>query len=176
MPGDRVALILPSGRAMACFLLAVMASYIVVPLSVSAPVQTLAEALSRSEVRCVVGGTKAITVAAAASLPVVSVGPGLQHEDLPRGSAPRIWMAMESTCLLLQTSGTTAVPKIVPFTFMRLWESGTALADSMALTTDDTGLGCMPLHHVGGIVCNLFATLAAGLLILTPPSLGLPVL
>ena len=33
---------------------------------------------------------------------------------------------------------------------------------SMGLGPDDVGLGAMPLHHVGGIACNLFTPLVCG--------------
>ena len=64
--------------------------------------------------------------------------------------------------LILSTSGTTGNPKGVPFSLERLLASGRALADSMDLGTADVGLNMgMPLHHVGGIACNLIAPLVS---------------
>ena len=79
--------------------------------------------------------------------------------DAPPGGTTS---GLDDTVLLLHTSGTTAKPKRVPFTLLRLLRSGEALARSMGLTPHDVGLGVMPLHHVGGIACNLFAPLVSG--------------
>lgn len=66
---------------------------------------------------------------------------------------------LDDVVLILRTSGTTAVHKLVPFTLRRLVSAGHALAESMALCQADLGLNMMPLHHIGGIACNIFAPL-----------------
>ena len=64
---------------------------------------------------------------------------------------------LDKILLLLETSGTLGEPKAVPFTLWRMVKSSRLLASSMWL-----GLGIMPLHHVWGIACNLFAPLVSG--------------
>ena len=63
--------------------------------------------------------------------------------------------------LVLSTSGTTGSCKNVSFTLERSLASGRALADSMKLCGADCGINMMPLHHVGGIMCNFFAPLVS---------------
>ena len=66
-------------------------------------------------------------------------------------SPPPPFLGPTDTVLVLSTSGTTGVPKAVPFSLARLLASGRALAASMGLGTGDVGLNMgMPLHHVGG--------------------------
>ena len=79
-------------------------------------------------------------------------------EVAPKRSSTRA----TDTVLVLHTSGTSSRPKMVPFSLARLLAGGRALAESMRLTSADVGLNAMPLHHVGGIVCNLVATLVSG--------------
>ena len=66
---------------------------------------------------------------------------------------------LHDVVLVLTTSGTTGRSKNVPFTLDRSFASGRALAESMQLCGTDCGINMMPLHHVGGIMCNLIAPL-----------------
>lgn len=67
-----------------------------------------------------------------------------------------------SVVLLLRTSGSTALPKVVPLTNESLSANAVALAKSLRLTQDDTALNAMPLFHIGGIAASLLATVSAG--------------
>ena len=69
-------------------------------------------------------------------------------------------MESEDIVLILHTSGTTGISR-VPFTLRRLIACGRALAHSLELGALDVGLNMMPLHHVGGIACNLAAPLVS---------------
>ena len=119
------------------------------------------------QVCCVIGAGKAAAVAAEVGVRHLQIAE-LQCPDEQNTVQLRSvmdtsgHMALDDVALILQTSGTTAVPKLVPFTLRRLCDSGGALATSMNLSRADMGLGCMPLHHVGGIACNLFAPLVSG--------------
>ena len=167
--GDRVALLVPNGPRAALCLVASMRRYCVVPLHPSAPAENMAAALSRLRPRCIVSpaGEKVALASQQAGIPHVV----LQQKDGMAGAfdlvAPRsrllsgdIAVACDHV-LVLQTSGTTSEPKLVPFSMRRLVESGRALADSMQLSAEDVGLNTMPLHHVGGIACNVMAPLVA---------------
>ena len=68
-------------------------------------------------------------------------------------------ISLDDDALILHTSGTTGKSKRVPFSLRRLLASGNALAGSLELRESDVGLNMMPLHHVGGITCNLMAPL-----------------
>ena len=64
--------------------------------------------------------------------------------------------------LLLQTSGTTARPKVVPLSQANLVASARGIAAHLALAPQDRCLNVMPLFHIHGLVGTLLATLAAG--------------
>ena len=113
------------------------------------------------------------TAAAAASLPLVVLE---MDPNAPRGAftmpSPPAQASSSSTTpnslddivLLLQTSGTTGRPKRVLHTLRGLLSTGAAMAESLQLSAknNDVGLNMMPMHHIGGIACNLFAPLLSG--------------
>ena len=68
-------------------------------------------------------------------------------------------MQAQEEVLLLHTSGTTGEPKAVTYTLSMLIRAGGGLARSMDLSPRDTGISMLPLHHVGGLLCNLVAPL-----------------
>lgn len=61
--------------------------------------------------------------------------------------------------LFLQTSGTTAQPKVVGLSTELLQHNASVLAASLCLAPSDVGLNVMPLFHIGGIMCSLLAAL-----------------
>ena len=69
---------------------------------------------------------------------------------------------VEHPVLLLRTSGTTSVPKVVPITASSLLYNATCIAASLRLKRDDVGCNAMPLFHIGGLSCALFAVLVSG--------------
>ena len=118
---------------------------------------------------------KASTVATAVGIPLIELelersattnaGEGMEEIDHIRFCLPAHGNAtppneQSDTVLMLPTSGTTGEAKIVSFTLRRLLAAGAQLAISMGLSTADVGINIgMPLHHVGGIACNLMAPL-----------------
>jgi non-ribosomal peptide synthetase component E (peptide arylation enzyme) len=72
--------------------------------------------------------------------------------------------------LILQTSGTSGEPKLVPHTLEALCVGAVCVAGSWALGAGDLCLNMMPLFHVGGIVRNLVAPLLAGGGVLCAPA------
>ena len=94
------------------------------------------------------------------SPPIARQRPRWDSKLAPAVESPTV--AAEDTVLVLHTSGTSSKPKMVPFTLRRLLAGGRALAESMHLNGADRGVNAMPLHHVGGISCNLIATLVSG--------------
>lgn len=93
--------------------------------------------------------------------------PGLfQSESLTSDSIPLTGEILKnspsSVVLLLRTSGSTALPKVVPLTNEALCANAVALARSLRLTQDDIALNAMPLFHIGGISASLLATVSEG--------------
>ena len=173
-PGARIALLLPNGVHNAVALLAAMNRYCVVALSPTVPAQSQAQSVHRAGACCLVTmgarlADTAAAVASAAGVPLVRLEDASEpvgsftvpagDTEPPPGEHPL--MDWGGTILLLHTSGTTSAGKRVPFALRRLVASGEALAASLQLGPDDCGLNMMPMHHVGGIACNLFAPLLA---------------
>ena len=175
-PGDCIAMLVPNGPLAAAFLLSAMATYCVVPLNPNSPEMNISAALHRTCASCLVSldGEKAAKAASAAAVPLVQLVPTSDHQGgfalpPPPASQHASWPLQQQrprtshdVALILQTSGTTSEPKLVPATQRRLIESGCGLARSMQLAAADVGLNMMPLHHIGGIACNLMAPVFAG--------------
>jgi acyl-CoA synthetase (AMP-forming)/AMP-acid ligase II/acyl carrier protein/pimeloyl-ACP methyl ester carboxylesterase len=70
-----------------------------------------------------------------------------QGIDVPHTRDP----SPDDICLILSTSGTTARPKLVPFTHRRLYYIAHEFAKLFSLTEDDRCLQLMPLVHTHGI-------------------------
>jgi acyl-CoA synthetase (AMP-forming)/AMP-acid ligase II len=68
----------------------------------------------------------------------------------------------DGVCLMLRTSGTTAMPKGVPLRQGQLVRNGAILAASIGLRSDDVCYGIMPLFHIGGISASILCSIAVG--------------
>jgi oxalate---CoA ligase len=64
--------------------------------------------------------------------------------------------------LVLNTSGTTSRPKIVPLTHANILASAKNIIRTLSLTPSDRCLTLMPLFHIHGIMVTLSALLSAG--------------
>jgi len=69
---------------------------------------------------------------------------------------------LNSPVLLLLTSGTTSIPKVVSLTHRMLLYNALCISSSLNLTRDDIECNAMPLYHIGGIACSLLAVLVSG--------------
>jgi acyl-CoA synthetase (AMP-forming)/AMP-acid ligase II/acyl carrier protein len=140
-----------------------MAVAAVAPLSPTAPYDTLLSDLQRLKItRLLVDGYPPLALLDAASelgLPVLPLNPlgmaSAAGEPFPLPAATDL-------ALLLQTSGTTSQPKVVPLSHANLLASARSVADVLALGPDDRSLAAMPLFHIHGIVASLLAPLLAG--------------
>lgn len=70
--------------------------------------------------------------------------------------------AADDVALILQSSGTTSRPKVVPLTHAYLLAGAHAVVETLALDSADRALAAMPLFHVHGVVATLLAPLLAG--------------
>lgn len=161
--GDRLGLSAAPGTARAAALLAAMAVAPVAPLAQSGPQEIVEDDLRRLRVsRLLVDDRTPVEVVRAAEavrIPVLRFDPFSR----PAGHSGSLPPAMaDDLALLLQSSGTTARPKIVPLTQANLLAGARSVAETLALTPADRALAAMPLFHIHGIVATLLAPLLAG--------------
>lgn len=84
------------------------------------------------------------------------------------GSRPMDKASPSDVCLFLHTSGTTAKPKGVPLTHANMLCTMRNITEWYSLGPGDRGYVVMPLFHVHGLMCALFAALWSGGSIVLP--------
>ena len=160
---DRLALVMAPGTAMATALLGAMAVAAVAPLVPSSPLTIVLDDLRRLGATHVLVDehppAPVLEAACRLGLSVLSLS-SLTGAD-PTGSIP-IEPQPGDLALLLQTSGTTSRPKVVPLSHANLLASASNIAATLKLTPTDRSLAAMPLFHIHGIVASLLAPLLAG--------------
>ncbi len=172
-PGDRVAIVLPNGPAMASCFLAVAAYATAAPLNPAYREDEFDFYISdlRAKILVVPQGmeTAARAVAARHGVPVVELieeegGPAgdfaLDLGGKAPGAARRA--SPSDTALVLHTSGTTSRPKIVPLAGSNLAASARHIATTLQLTPADRCLNIMPLFHIHGLIAAVLSSMQAG--------------
>ncbi len=175
--GDRVAIVLPNGPAMAAAFLAVAsgattcplnpaykaeefafylddlgAKALILPAGSDTPARGEAERLGLAVLELSETGRAAGDFALEVAHPA---GAELSLDDGGPGTAA-------DQALILHTSGTTSRPKIVPLTQLNLLTSAGNIGAALGLTPADRCLNIMPLFHIHGLVAATLATVKAG--------------
>ncbi|AGB23896.1 acyl-CoA synthetase (AMP-forming)/AMP-acid ligase II [Mycobacterium sp. JS623] len=83
-------------------------------------------------------------------------------------TAPAVPGLAERDALIMFTSGTTGVPKLVPWTHDNLAAAIEAIGDAYQLSPSDATVAVMPLFHGHGLIAALLATLATGGMVALP--------
>lgn len=174
-PGDTVAVFMPPTAGTAVVSLAVMAAACAAPLNPAMPAPELEATLSllRPALFLVsadspVWGTEIADRLGVRVGTVVSDHSGRAGAirlSVPRTKASQRrsgQLGPDDRALLLQTSGSTGFPKLVPLTLRQVGAGADALVRSLGLGPHDSVLHTLPMHHVGGIVDVLIAPLLAG--------------
>jgi acyl-CoA synthetase (AMP-forming)/AMP-acid ligase II/aryl carrier-like protein len=123
--------------------------------------------------------SEAVEAARSLGLLIIRVSPGAmmsgrwvaQIEGSATSSAFHRPPEADDVALVLQTSGTTAQPKIVPLTQENLVTSARQIAATLKLTPGDGCLNLMPLFHIHGLIGALLSSVAAGATFVTTPAL-----
>jgi len=175
--GDRVAIVLNNGPAMATCFLGIAAGAAAAPLNPAYKSEEFEFYLTDLEPKILVieedQQSPAVDVAGKLGIPVVRLRampewgaghfallfPGELKERTP---ASRGFGKTDDIALLLHTSGTTSRPKLVPLRHGNLCASAFNVAATLRLAEDDRGLNMMPLFHIHGLVAGLLAPLCAG--------------
>lgn len=93
------------------------------------------------------------------------LSPGLfryQTPDAPLQPRDALLTAPTATCLLLRTSGTTSLPKLVPLRQGDLVLNAALLADGLGISASDVTYSVMPLDHIGGLSASILCSVAVG--------------
>ena len=181
--GHRVGLALPDGPEMAVALLGVTAGASCVPLNPALDEASCVAAMRtlRIDAMIVPQGvdTSAGRAARSLSLPILRLAFSPQDPagtftldgGASRTAATISAPAPEDVAIVLQTSGTTARPKVVPLTHRLLVEPSLARARRMGLTGADRCLCVTPLFTASGIRRSLLPVLMTGGSVICTPGL-----
>ena len=178
-PGTCVALVLPDGPELAVACLGVAAGAVAAPLDPAATARELEASFEVLGVRAVIvpagGGEAARHAARKSRLDVLELEPRpaspagtFTLRGARRSRADGLPAGPDERALLLRTSGTTGLAKVVPFVHEQLDEAARHVVQALALTDRDRSLAVMPLFHGHGLIAGLLAPLAAGGLVVCP--------
>ena len=162
-PGDVVAVAMPDGPDFLTALLGALEAAAAAPLD-----WQLTEAEFRSRltllkacvllVRSSADGHGA-AVAQSLGIPVIELDSGTDGTQVVARHPRR---APENCAMVMQTSGTTGEPKLVPLTHTNLRAMCASVQNGLAIHAEDRYMSIMPLHHVLGFSCAMAQLIAGG--------------
>jgi acyl-CoA synthetase (AMP-forming)/AMP-acid ligase II len=176
--GERVAIALGNGPAMALSFLAAATCATAAPLNPKYRQDEFAFYFEDTRATTLIVPPDGMEAARAAAFPGMTVvvaalrADGTLDLSLERGARPPqpfIPPQPDDVALILHTSGTTSRPKRVPLRQRNLTASARNIIDAYRLSPDDRALCVMPLFHIHGIVATLLAPLASGGSVVLPP-------
>ncbi len=170
--GDMVAVAMPEGRELLMTLLGIMRVTAAAPFDASFTEAEFRTRLTLMPARCMVtaADSRAAAAARVLALPVVEVrvdqqrGPVLSPEMPGSPALPELKRrrAPIDAELILQTSATTAAPKLVPLTRRNLSAICNSIRRGLGLRSSDVYLSVLPLHHILGFSCTVGQLLEGG--------------
>lgn len=184
---DRVAVALPAGPELAVGMLAVIQVATCAPLNPDYTSIEFARYFDRLRPSTLIiqAGTARAALAPAQErgLRILELAPNLADRagpfsltklsGEPEVAAPFVPADADDLALVLQTSGTTAQPKVVPLTHANLIAASRNIAAVLHLGEADVCLSVLPLFHIHGFSA-LLATLISGGSVVCPPSFSAP--
>jgi oxalate---CoA ligase len=178
-PNDRVAIVMPNGPDAAAAILAVMAGFTLIPLNSQYRIPEYEWYFTSLDIRAVLVQRGAATEAAEAAgmhaIPVIEMicSPGkagmftlFPQRDCPESDT--LYAEPDDTIALVQTSGTTAKPKIIPFTQKFLFSITRKMNNAFHITVSDKHLHILPLDIGLGIFSPLWGPLLEGGSVILP--------
>ncbi|HEY8210876.1 MAG TPA: AMP-binding protein [Myxococcaceae bacterium] len=172
--GDRVAVAIPNGPELAVALLGASSAAACVPLNLASTAPELSSLYRELEIRALLtteGDDQAAALAArSAGIQLIrcEIDPGAPAgalaPDAGATGAAEVPDAMsgDDVACALQTSGTTARPKMLPWTHRNLVAFGMDIARRLSLRPDDVSLNVMPLFHSHGLFVSVIGAVMAG--------------
>ena len=170
---DRIAVIMPAGPETAVLGIAVMAGFTHTPLNPQYKDPEFQDMLSRLKVKAVIvqknHQTAARTAALSRNIPLIEITPSPDKAGIftigmgiPAEGNDGVFAEPEDTAIVLLTSGTTSLPKIVPLTQKQVCKSVSILCSQLHHADRDKSLHIVPHFHLLGIIGTLLAPLLAG--------------
>lgn len=160
---DVVAVIMPDGPELLSIVLGVASSAICAPVNPAFRHTEMTSCLQALSARAVIVGPLTLSAGKEAAselgIPVLNAG---------QAQATSVTVLKPSgTALMLQTSATTGIPRLVPITHSNLSAMAANTRQILALSAQDRFLSMMPLFHLTGLLSSLAQILAGGAVIST---------
>ena len=169
----RIAVALPSGPQAALAIVAVACTAVAVPidLQLAAPEVETRLALLRARAVIVLRGSHSVTrnVAVRDSLTVIEAAVEQSNRlglcfDVPRTSPPALLEDPDpaAPAFVLQTSGTTAAPKLIPFSHHNMLAAARRVQSWFGLGPSDRCLSVSPIYYSHGLKVTVLTPLITG--------------
>jgi oxalate---CoA ligase len=166
---DRIALTVPRGPLGLIYFLAISSLAVCCPLDPRLKDDEIESALVALSARALVDATEEKRLDALAERRgVLLIRPLLERAgaegqfDKQAGASPLGLTAAEDVALLLQTSGTTSAPKLVPLTHANILAAARSITSAYKIGAGDLCLNPMPHYHVHGLISAGLSSLVAG--------------
>ena len=170
---DRIAVIMPAGPETAVLGIAVMTAFTHTPLNPQFKEHEFLDNLLRLKVKAVIVQQNHETAARAAALsqgiPLIEITPSPDKAGIftiegikPDEGIEMVFAQAEDTAIIMQTSGTTSLPKIVPLRQKQVCKAILVLASWSNHTDRDKSLHIVPHFHLLGVIGTLLAPLSCG--------------
>ena len=170
---DRIAVITPGGPETAVLMISVMAGFTAAPLNPEYKEQEFDTYFSKLKIKAIIVEkgceTTARAVAATRNIPVIEVTPKNDKAGIfTLGPIPfrevdeAVFASPSDIAILLQTSGTTSIPKIVPLSQKQLCASAQVYCSLFGLGSLDRSLHIVPYYHLLGILGAFLPSLTGG--------------
>jgi len=175
---DRIAVVMPDGPAAAVMIIAVMAGFTSIPLNPRSTGQESAALFSHLKITAVVvqegSETPARQAAEQQKIRIIRVVPDQKKAGMFRLEPvpSRITVEAEFSgpgdiATLVITSGTTALPKIIPYSQRLMAENAYRNLRIFRYAPDDRSLHILPLFHLFGLTAVLYPLFAGVTVICT---------
>jgi acyl-CoA synthetase (AMP-forming)/AMP-acid ligase II len=169
----RIGVALPNGPEAALAIVAIACSAVAVPfdLKLTLPEIELRLRLLRLDAVVVLRGSPSAmrTAAERAKLPVVEAkirSPERLEATLivpkAEAAAPSNEPGPEAPAFILQTSGTTGQPKLIPYSHSNMLAAARRVQSWFTLTADDRCLSATPIYYCHGLTVTVFDSLLSG--------------
>jgi acyl-CoA synthetase (AMP-forming)/AMP-acid ligase II/thioesterase domain-containing protein/acyl carrier protein len=170
---DRIAVIMPAGPETAVLGIGIMAGFTHTPLNPQYRDHEFQEMFSRLKVKAIVvqknHKTSARDAALSQNIPVIEITPSPEKagiftigEEIPKREAEAVFSLPDDTVIVMQTSGTTSVPKIVPLSQKQFCKCAYTYFTRLNLSDKDISLHIVAHFHILGITHTLLSPLLGG--------------